>query len=175
MTVEVSLKRLSNCATINDYSHFRAIASNQFFKTFPQNYDICKFIETDEVTTSEDKPIISVEIGDCITIFGIKRDDTGKIIGIAGYHVAAGTELEEMSKMLGCFAHEGTTDIFLIGGTESSINDGLVETICNGLNQVLGEKHKVVEEKLNLPGKEYISASLQMDGTLTFCRHERFK
>ncbi len=153
-------------------SHFRAVSSDAFFRTFPQDYEKFHIIATSEVVCSTDKPIVSWEIGDCITVFGIQKNQRGEITGIAGAHIAARTGLEDMEEPLGAFSADGgTTDIFLIGGDENSISEGLVNTIYDGLNKALGKAYKIVEEKLNLPGEEYVSASLEMDGNFTFCRH----
>jgi len=155
------------------FSAFQAMHPRKFTEKFPQDH--VEFIPSGEMAYSEDKPIVSYEIGDCITVFGVQKDGQGHIESIAGYHAELGTGIDSMKEYLeSCFDKDALTwEIFLIGGTAESIKKGsLLSIIHEGLKGVLKDKYKIIEEKVNLPGDQYVTAALTMKGELFFCRHE---
>jgi len=132
-----------------------------------------KNIDFDVGIVSGDKGISSLNMNDGITIFGIQKNEFGskKIIGLHLQNIQIVTE--ENIRYYFEDANATSTDIYLIGGSSESIRNGLVDTIKQKLNQVLGEKFKIVEEKLNILRNRYISASLNTKGEFTFCRHRQ--
>ncbi len=150
------------------------VAPEDFFTQFKDALEI----STDEIESIDEpnKSIKSTEMDDCITLFAIERGKYG-ISKIIGYHIASKTDFEEMEEQ---FDENVTIEnnliyaIYLIGGNAASTASGdLLDTIRAAIPKIF-KKHCIAGEYLNLKDdNQYISASMQMNGVLTFCRHDR--
>lgn len=142
-----------------------------FFKQF-QNALI---IEQDEIETSKELSITSYEMEDCVTLFGLKRN-LRKIESIFAYQIGASTEeFEILDKLEGEGAH-GEYDFCLIDAYANARSSGLLDTIDIALIKYFQNKEIVISGITNLNAGSYerfISANLQMNGQLTFCRHSQ--
>ncbi len=150
------------------------VAPEDFFILFKDALEI----GTDDIESidEQNKSIMSTEMDDCITLFAIERGKYG-ISKIIGYHIASQTDFAEMEEQ---FDEHVTIEknliyaIYLIGGNPASTAPGdLLDTIRAAIPKIF-KKHCIAGEYLNLKGEnQYISASMQMNGVLTFCRHDR--
>ena len=150
------------------------VSPEVFFTQFKDALEI----STDEIESinAQNKSIKSTEMDDCITLFAIERGEYG-ISKIIGYHIASQTDFAEMKEQF----DENVTiknnliyAIYLIGGNAASTAPkDLLDTIRASIPKIF-KKYCIAGEYLNLKAKnQYISASMQMNGVLTFCRHDR--
>jgi hypothetical protein len=131
---------------------------------------------TDEFQMSGERSITSYAIGECITVFVVEKID-GKTDSIMGWHLSLDSTVDDI---IGDFNEMAEAkldhDIYIIGGTEDTVEgeDCLLENIREAISRAFKGKSKIVLELLNLntDGKfDYISANLQMNGTLSYCHH----
>lgn len=152
---------------------FKEIPADEFFRRF-QN---AKQIHTDEVEFSQESSISSVEMDDCITIFGIERDADGKIAEISAYHPASLTDEEEMlEEYFDSFEKGASISFYIIGGNDASTTPGdLLSTILTTIENCFGNTECIKEQLTGInkgSSNQFSTANIQMDGTLTYCMHK---
>jgi hypothetical protein len=133
-------------------------------------------IYTDESQLSGNKSISSMEIGDCITVFAVEKEN-GKTDCIMGWHLDDGSTIDGIKKQLEkCGDSELEHDFYIIGGNQGTTQgEGcLLENIREAISGYFIAESKIVFELVNpnADGKfKYVSANLQMNGTLSYCHH----
>jgi|GEM_PF-3919445 hypothetical protein len=127
------------------------------------------------------RSITSLDMNDCITVFGIAKYEQ-RIKQIFAYHVTSQTEQngdDGIEDVLEGYNFEGGRfEFYIIGGNATSIGEGLLGSIRSAIENVFGQREmQIMEELTDLNANEaeeddyYVSANLQTDGTLTYCRH----
>lgn len=179
----MSITSISNSQTISlPYlmKTYLEIDKKVFFKEFG-NPETTKICGTDEHKYSEDKSITSFEIGDCITVFAVEKLDN-KINAIMGFHISDDTTVDEIKEeclndYIDAAEKRKFYEISIIGGTQKTTNGN--GCLLNNIHQAIkdffiNENFKIIQEHKNMNATtnfKFISANLQMDGTLTLCRH----
>lgn len=150
---------------------------------FLSQFNGTKQIRTDEIIfiDREGESISSIAMDDCITLFALEKGaaiqnahflDYSRLIG---YHIASLSNLEEMKGKFAKMAIKENCyyDIYLIGGNASSTAPGdLLDVILEAIPKIF-KRSCIEREYLNLKGdKNYISVNMQMNGVLTFCKHD---
>jgi hypothetical protein len=176
------------------------LSEKDFFEQF--GVGDAKQIGTDEKAYSEDISITSFDIGDCITLFAIEKeagkikavigwhigDDTSveDLKGdeyldafITGNSVDSdesdsSEDLEETEPQI----PQKTYDLYIIGGTKHTTEGHgcLLSNIHQAIEEFFFKRTFTIKKELvNLNAgtiNEFVSANLQIDGTLTFCCHK---
>lgn len=171
---------------------YRILSEPVFYETFHD----AKTIGTGGSTSSIDQSITSFDFDDCITLFAIEKME-GKIQFIMGWHFEDGITVEEMKgdRFLNAFVFgkkeldddeessgphdtEKKYDLYIIGGNAATTQGAgcLLETIHQAVQEFFFEGSYVIRlELIHLNAKttyNFVSANLQMDGTLTICHHQ---
>jgi len=147
-------------------------------KTFDQLFGLEKSLKifTDESQLSGDKSISSMEVGDCITIFAVEKDN-GKTDCIMGWHMSNGSTIAGIEKEFEkCADSELEHDLYIIGGNQETTQGKgcLLENIRVAISRYFTGKFKIVHELVDLNPEgtfKYVSANLQMNGTFSYCYH----
>lgn len=147
---------------------------------FSRRFEKAKQIHTDEVAFSKESSISSVEMDDCITIFGVKQDDSGKITEISAYHPSSLTEEEEMlEEYFDSFQKAASISFYIIGGNDTSTAPGdLLSTILTTIQNYFGNTECIKEQLTGInkgSSNQFSTANIQMDGTLTYCLHGKLE
>ena len=157
-------------AALNSY----VVTSEQdFFKKF--GWGKAKMVGTDENAYSEDKPISAFDIGDCITLFAIEKKNN-KNEAMISWHIGNGSSVKDLVSELKGYNYSNPYDLYIIGGiSDTTEGEGcLLDNIHKAIKIIFNQSSKIKLELVNLNAKtglDFVSASLQLDGTLTFCRH----
>lgn len=176
------------------------LSEKEFFDQF--GIGKAKQIGTDQTKCSEDKSITSYDIGDCITLFALEKEagKIKAIIGwhigdgesvedlkgdeylnayITGNSVdsdepESSEDLEDTDTQI----PPKTYDLYIIGGTKHTTEGQ--GCLLNNIHQAIEEfffegTYTIKKELVNLNAgttNEFVSANLQIDGTLTYCCHK---
>ena len=188
---------MSVVSTVSEGSSIPIMNSHRILskRAFDELFYDAKHIGTDETAYSEDRSITSFSIGDCITLFAIEKKD-GKIQAIMGWHFSDETTVEDMKgdDFLNAFVfgkeldddeessepHDTGKkyDLYIIGGNAATTQGTgcLLANIHQAIEEFFFEGSYVIRLELtDLNAKttyNFVSANLQMDGTLTICHHQ---
>lgn len=147
------------------------------FKTRFKNADR---IYTCDYTHSDEGSISSMGVGDCITVFGKNKNETGKIKSIFGCHFDFYTDdfliKDGIKKYLDETEKVGfSAEVYIIGGNEDADSNQCLDCIRKSIKELQADYSiKILGEFINLnkgTDCDFIDANFQMDGTLTFCRY----
>jgi hypothetical protein len=145
------------------------------YEDFNNTFDDTKEIDTDENTSSTDKSITAIGVGDCIAVFAMEKANN-VITEIIGWHFDRDSNTEEIEERFDDHANSNLNyDIYVIGGTADTTNGN--ECLLNRINNAIANfftNHRVLQRLINLNNNtnyNYISANLNMLGTLSYCRH----
>lgn len=133
----------------------------------------CKAVAIDEIKAHE-RSITSIGMVDCITLFGINRQDEK----VFAFHIVSLSDEEDVYVGLEDFLEvddDDQFDLYIIGGNEASIKAGLPTSIENAVANFFGDQAEIVCRFLNPPKTEaepYVAANLQVTGELTYCTHQ---
>lgn len=148
--------------------------SDVFFRTFSE----AEKAETDEgafSNASTNKSVVSLNMDDCMTVFGVEKKQ-GAIQSIFAYHIGSSSDEEEIAKELEDYNVQANQfDLYIIGGNKTSIEEGFLETVRSAVATVFEENSNFVKEATDLNADaqySYVSVNLEMNGTLTYCRHD---
>lgn len=136
----------------------------------------CTVVATDEMNAHESS-ITSVGMGDCITIFGISKQN-GKVREVFANHIDAASEESDIYHELEDFFDvddDDQFDLYIIGGNENSVKAGLPKFIKDAAAHFFGDKARIVFCLLDPPktkDEPYVAANLQSTGELTYCHHQ---
>lgn len=147
-----------------------------FFKQFSE--EKTKTIATDEDAyvdfQSQKKAITSYEIGDCITIFALEKENN-KNKSLIGWHISNGGSVHDIVEELEGYEQNNPYEIYIVGGTTDTVTGHgcLLENIKEAIKTVFNNHSKIKLELVDLDKSnlDYISANMHLDGTLTICRH----
>jgi hypothetical protein len=144
-----------------------------FFKKFQGALKIA----TDEDEFSDENSITSFEVGDCITVFGINKEK-GKISGIFGCHFDSLSDESEIKEPMKETLQKGSNyqcELYIIGGNGSKDSQKCLKNTHMTISKLQSKYTVNTLGECTNPNAgtncTYVSANLQMDGTLTFCRH----
>lgn len=144
-------------------------------KAFDERFKGVKGVTTNE-TKSADPSINTIEVADCITIFGRYSLYWGAQVACG--HFSNPTTKDEVLEFFDDFGFDKEAcDLILIGGDaltarqeEGSlllnIQDAIKEYFPNGLTHVKVELLNVVPDD-----QTYLDANLNINGTLTYCTY----
>jgi len=123
------------------------------------------------------KPITSVDIGDCITIFGIETNSSEQVTEISACHLGSYGEgdIQEYFDIFDTSSSETKLSFFLIGGTTDTIqgNTCLLQTIYADFNEKFGSLNSIKGRLLDVRGNyKHVTAGLNMEGELFYYRHD---
>ena len=150
------------------------MSKSEFFRRYGQGQ--AKLIGKDQSKYSDGKSITSYDIGDCITVFAIEKKQ-GKAVAILGWHIANHSSIEDIKAELDEHGVASNYhEIYIVGGTADTTEGTgcLLDNIHQALDQYFTTKVKIAQELVDLVGGEctFVSANLQLNGTLTICRHD---
>lgn len=185
-----AIERAANPVILTPMSGFVELNESSFFARFG-NYDTAKLIGSDEHEKSDEESITSFDMAECITLFAIEKRGS-QIEAIIGWHISDDTSVDTIKGEDFLDAHlfgkssesEGPEDsrgkkydLYIVGGDETTTQGHgcLLENIHQAIEEFFFEDSFIIRQKyvhLNLgTGIKFVSANLQMDGTLTICRH----
>ena len=150
------------------------VSEGEFFKTFGVNQ--VKRIGCGEFVYSENWSITSYDIGDSITVFAVEKKGSS-IEAIMGWHLGGGCSVEEIQLQLNEFADKDrNSNLYIIGGAQHTTEgpECLLANIKAAIEGFFIADVKILKELVSLNAgmrEHFVSANLQMDGTLTYCRH----
>ncbi len=147
-------------------------------KDFLHSFGIGKALQitTDESKMSGETSISSIECGDCITVFTIEKED-GITDAIMGWHLSDGSTVEEIIDEFDEYTDANLDhDFYIIGGNKGTTQGQgcLLENIHAAIKERFTGKSKILKELVHLNaanGLTFVSANLQMNGTLSYCLH----
>ena len=129
-------------------------------------------ISTGESVCSIARPIMSANLYESITIFGIHSSRSG----IMGHHIKVNASIDEISQFFRKYVTDGYEAFFLVGGTASSLEEenSLLFRICSVFrNRILGS-WVIDRRQLRLTHETcFVSATLFPDGRLYGFGHTR--
>lgn len=161
-------------AMMNSYA---VLDEKDFFKNF--GWEKAKMLGTDEEgyvdSSTAYNSITSFDIGDCITIFAIEKENN-KNIGVICWHIGNGSSVKNLIKEMKGYDYTNPYDIYIIGGN-SSTTEGtncLLNNIHKAINNIFNLASTVKLQLTNLDaqtGLNFVSTNLCLNGTLTLCYH----
>ena len=146
---------------------------------FELRFGDAKKIATEAEAYSEEpwSSITSIEVGDCITLFGKERID-GKVHAIFAFHFSSDTTKGEVTRRVKDYIDKtpGKSYRFcLIGGNQSPSSFRCVDQIKASLNGLVdrGYSIKSLNDYSNreMGGKLYIDANLRLKKGVVFSRY----
>ncbi len=157
---------------------YTVMDSENFFKKF--GWDKTQVIATDESyyadhQISSKKSITSFEVGDCITVFALEKEKNA-IKAIIGWHLGNPLSAKQVANKFKGFEYTNPYDIYIIGGNKSTTegDNCLLANIHKAIKTIFNEESQVKLELIDVAARgeaTFVSANIQLDGTLTLCRH----
>jgi len=151
-----------------------AISEKSFKKSFGMGKAFQVLMGQYEV--SEDKSITSLECAEGITVFALEKVE-GKAESIMAWHLEAGREIADIQLQFNEITEpEAHCEIYIIGGNEKTTEGAgcLLEKIEQAITGFFQVQPRIIHKLVNLnpDGKfKFVSANLQINGTLSYCYH----
>lgn len=168
---------LSPILKSKDVFSYKKVTVQEFAKQFDHALEISAD-QMESIDVNHNNPqlnsINSIDMDSSITLFGLKKNQ-GKIEGIFAYQIKKDDDLEIQDKLSGNRI-EGSYVFIIIGGSVKDSSNQMKE-IYSAKRKYFGKMDSpIIDVRINLNVKEhksFISANLQIDGTLTICYHDR--
>jgi hypothetical protein len=168
-------------------------------EAFPKQFTETHQIEENECRKCEKEgSITSYEIGAGITLFGKSKKEWIEKEYVYAYHISPQRTLDEIVGDIKKLVFEGipsmivaTHRLYLIGGDGSLDSNKLHNRIIDAVEMLYGSATNIVEKLIHpnllrstntFNGKEYfyrpkiqnklVSANIQVNGKITYCRHD---
>lgn len=191
------VKGVSTGQVFHQTNNYKEYTETKFYKAFNTNV---KSIGTDAIAYSDGESITSFDIGDCITVFAIEKNEKNKIEAIIGFHIGNGATVEDLKgdEYFDAFINGNTIDseeseysegsdeaqqapksyeLFIVGGDSNTTKGSncLLKIILKAVEEFFPTGSFTIDVSLVNPNGgthyKFVSANLQMDGTLSICRH----
>jgi hypothetical protein len=152
-------------------------------KIFDKAFRNATKIEAAGHAYSKGTSITSPNMDDCITIFGIEKVG-GQRKGIFGVLIQLGPMesstinddvVDMVENLKGYAAETKQFEIYIVGGNKASLEGGFLEAIHEAIKTVFMNNGHIAGEFTDLNAGQpyqYVSANLQLNETLTICRHD---
>lgn len=147
-----------------------------FSEFLAQTKNVTTWVHTDEIEATDDQPIGSFDMADCMTVFGVQKKGE-QITQLFAYHVADLTDEDEIIEKFDEIEIDNSQEfeLFIIGSNQSIKKSGLLETLLNTFPKIFtNENHKIIQTLTNInagSNLSYVSAVLQPNGQIIYCRH----